>query len=75
MSDCAPDSYMMSLRVNGKDREFGGTSVMDLVGELGLAGKNIVVELNGTIVHREDYGETALSGGDIVEIVRMVGGG
>jgi len=65
----------MTIRVNGREMEFAGGSVQDLLEALKLAGKNIVVEKNGAIVHRERYGAEPVSEGDAYEMVRLVGGG
>jgi Sulfur transfer protein involved in thiamine biosynthesis len=35
----------------------------------------VAVEHNGTIIERDAYAATTLRDGDVVEIVRMVGGG
>lgn len=65
----------MRLKLNGKEREVEGVSTVDqLVASLGIH-RMIVVEHNGTILRREQYAETALSEGDTLEIVHMVGGG
>ena len=62
----------MNLVVNGKKREVpDGTTVSDLVAELGLSDRNVVVELNREPVDRDSYA-TKLSAGDVIEIVRAV---
>ena len=67
----------MQLTVNGTLRTFDrpvGT-VADLVRELCLEGKRIAVERNGEIVPKSRHGDTPLSPGDRIEVVRAVGGG
>ena len=67
---------MMRIEVNGKTREVAtGTSVADLLAELELDGRLVVVELNRQIVRRTDRGEVGLESGDRLEIVHFVGGG
>jgi len=68
---------LMQLTINGTLRSFDRpvATVADLVRELGLEGKRIAVERNGTIVPRSRYGETAVAAGDRLEIVGAVGGG
>ena len=66
----------MRILVNDEPRELtGGATVADLVGTLGLGPRRIAVELNRAVVPRAQYGSTALSDGDRIEIVHFVGGG
>ncbi len=66
----------MQIEVNGKPREVDGdTSVADLVADLELDGRLVVVELNREIVRRTERAEVNLQPGDRVEIVHFVGGG
>ena len=65
----------MRLKLNGKEREVEGVStVEELIAYLGIH-RMIVVEQNGVILRREEYGESHLREGDVLEIVHMVGGG
>lgn len=67
---------MIGLRVNGKALELPGpTPLLDYVRELGVDPRGIAVEVNGEILQRDDYAGCTLADGDVVEIVRMVGGG
>ncbi len=66
----------IALQVNGKQRTLeAGSTVLDLLASLGLHERLVVVELNGAILKRATFGETGLSGGDVVEIAHFVGGG
>lgn len=66
----------MRVRVNGEDRELAeGVSVAALLVSMSLEVNGIAVALNMEIVRRGEYGDTQLSDGDEVEIVRAVGGG
>lgn len=65
----------MKLKVNGEYREVSATNVFDLLTELGLHPQGTIVERNREIVDREAYRETHLSEGDVLELVRLVGGG
>jgi sulfur carrier protein len=66
----------MKLILNGEacDMEAGGT-ISDLLASLQLTEKMVLVELNGQAVYRVEFRSASLADGDIVEIVRMVGGG
>jgi sulfur carrier protein len=71
----------MSLRVilNGQPRSFDSlqrsASLEQLIGELGLKGDRVAVEVNGEIVPRASWVQTAVAEGDRLEVVHFVGGG
>lgn len=66
----------MKIKLNGKDTETpGGYRIADLLKMHSLLGKPLVVEHNGVIVKKDRYDETRLTEGDVLEIVRLVGGG
>ena len=67
---------MINLTVNGKPRPIDDN--MDLESYLesfGLDLKHVAVGYNGDVLKREQYPEVVLRDGDILEIVRPVGGG
>ena len=67
---------MASVVVNGDAVEVAeGASVADLLDQLGLGGRWVVVERNGEPVERRLLGETRLEAGDRLELVRAVAGG
>jgi len=66
----------MQIEVNGKPREVpDGASVADLLAELELDERLVVVELNREIVRRNERSDVGLQAGDRIEIVHFVGGG
>jgi sulfur carrier protein len=66
----------IDLTVNGKPRTVPRPlSLSEYLEQLGINPQIIAVEHNGEIVRRERYRETQLQAGDVLEIVRMVGGG
>jgi len=66
----------MSITVNGEPRTLAaGTTVADLLEQLGLANRPCAVEVNRRLVSKPRHGEHALAPGDTVEIVTLVGGG
>ena len=70
------DVSVISLTVNGKLLELDGpTSLLDYLARLGVEPRAVAVELNGDILERSGYESAVLTAGDVVEIVRMVGGG
>lgn len=67
---------MIELTVNGKRRSLERPlSLAEYLDQLDVNPQTVAVERNGEIVRRERYGETGLGAGDVLEIVRMVGGG
>ena len=66
----------MNITVNGERRSLEpGTSLGELVENLGLEGKRIAVEVNRDIVPRSEYDDYRLSDNDTIEIVNAIGGG
>jgi len=70
-------SYMrMNALINGRTTDVPeGSSVSDLLEQLGLGGKRIAVELNGEILPRSRHAEQRVADGDRLEIVHAIGGG
>ncbi len=64
------------LTVNGDVLPMAGTATIgDLLARLDVSPQRVVVEHNGVIHRRGEGLETPLAAGDVVEIVRFVGGG
>ncbi|MDR2123994.1 MAG: sulfur carrier protein ThiS [Desulfovibrio sp.] len=63
------------LVVNGEKRASAARTLSDLLAELALAEQAVVAELNGCVIDRKDYAATCLAAGDVVELIRFVGGG
>ncbi|MBW1752792.1 MAG: sulfur carrier protein ThiS [Deltaproteobacteria bacterium] len=67
----------MEITVNGEKRT-GLTSpltIAELLEQLGINPKSIIVELNFEIVTKNKVNETIVRDGDTIEIIRLVGGG
>ena len=70
-----PDGAI-EIRLNGKPRAVKeGQSVADLLEELELDRRVVVVELNRQIIRRNELAEIRLERGDVIELVQFVGGG
>jgi len=66
----------ISLTVNGEPRRIApGSSIVDLVADIGLDPTKVAVEHNGEIAPRSTLADVQLSDGDVLEIVHFVGGG
>lgn len=64
------------LEINGQKREFAAPlSLSALLEQLGMKADRVAVELNRSIVPREQWAKTKLGEGDQLEIVQFVGGG
>jgi thiazole synthase len=69
-----PDT--LNVRINGEQRRVAaGTTIAQLVGEIGLEPARVAVERNLLIVPRSTLAEVGVEDGDRFEIVHFVGGG
>ncbi|HET6884561.1 MAG TPA: sulfur carrier protein ThiS [Pirellulales bacterium] len=66
----------MQIVVNGATREVAnGLTIARLLEELNVETKHVAVEVNLQLVPRGRHAEHALSPGDRLEVVTLVGGG
>jgi len=66
----------MKVTVNGETHQVDeSTTVFELLETLALDPDAMVVERNGLVLERERYDDTVLGKGDVLEILRFVGGG
>jgi len=66
----------MKVLCNGEAQEIAsGIRVADYLIQLGLDASSVVVECDGKILSREEYGSHALQDGSVLELIRFVGGG
>jgi len=66
----------MTVRVNGVARELAdGTTLGELIADLGVRRDAIAVARNDDVVPRGAIDATALSNGDAIEIIAAVAGG
>ncbi|MEO1040804.1 MAG: sulfur carrier protein ThiS [Pseudomonadota bacterium] len=73
-STSAPNEIAITL--NGEGRNVpAGLSLAGLLEHFGLLGGKVAVERNKEIVPRSVFDDTTINHGDIIEIVRFVGGG
>lgn len=67
---------IMHIVVNGRTLDASpGQNLHGLIVTMGLDPSVVVVELNGDIVPGAKFEDTALHGGDRLELLRFVGGG
>jgi len=67
---------MIALTVNGERRELDGPiKLTAFLESLAIDPRYVAVARNGDVLPREEWPETTLQDGDVLEVVRMVGGG
>jgi thiamine biosynthesis protein ThiS len=70
------NSMKATISVNGELRPATpGTTVIDLLRDLGLDGGRVAIERNLEILPRDKWPATRVEPGDRYEIVQFVGGG
>ena len=66
----------MTIECNGESREIApGTTIAQLLDQLGLNPRQVAVEVNLDVVPRARHASHVLQAGDRVELVTLVGGG
>lgn len=66
----------MDITLNGKAESIeDDTTVAALIEARGLADKACAAEVNGVLVPKAQHDQTAITEGDRVELVTLVGGG
>ena len=65
----------MQLKINGKSEEFSGGSVLDLLKIKKIEPQMVAVEVNDSMVEREQLATTQLKEGDRLEFLFYMGGG
>lgn len=63
------------VKINGEEHDLAGKTLAEYLAAADCDSKRIAVECNGAIVPKAQYGATVLQDGDLVEVVRFVGGG
>ncbi|GAX08259.1 MAG TPA: thiamine biosynthesis protein ThiS [Lactobacillus sp.] len=64
------------VTVNGEPlAEAAGKNLLTFLQQREAPIDNIVVELNGTIIHRPEYEQTLIKPNDKLELISFVGGG
>lgn len=67
---------MTEIQINGESRSFeSAISIEQLLLELNVPVGTVLVERNRQVVARIDFDSTQIEDGDVLELVRFVGGG
>ena len=65
----------MDVVINGEHRHISGGTLLDVLQELELDPRAVVVEHNRKIVRRPALSDVTVASGDAIEVVHFVGGG
>ncbi len=65
----------MHIQVNGESKEITSTTITELLQELEINPRGMVVHVNGTFVHWTNYDSFQIRENDDIGIIRVVGGG
>jgi len=65
----------LEIHLNGEQKQVTAANIAELLCELGMENRMIAIEQNLEVVPKSKYNETALSNGDRIEVVHMIGGG
>jgi sulfur carrier protein len=70
---------MEVLTINGVQKQFQAgkmpKSIAELLERMKINAATVVAEIDGKIIQKQNFANTALSGGQSIELVRFVGGG
>ena len=66
---------LLELTVNGEPTSVRPGTLLDLLAALDRKPELVAIEHNGRVVPRGEFGASALSAGDKIEIVQFVQGG
>jgi sulfur carrier protein len=66
----------LQIQLNGQIHKLAETCTLEeLVRELSLTPQRVAIELNQSVIRRDQWEQTTLNEGDRVEVVHFVGGG
>src|SRR6476619_5527398 len=65
----------MVVKINGKSEDVQGTTVLDLLKAKNIDPHMVAVELNATMLERDQLGAAAVKEGDSLEFLFYMGGG
>jgi sulfur carrier protein len=65
----------VQLKINGKSEEFPGGSVLDLLKTKKIEPQMVAVEVNDSMIERDQLAATQLKEGDRLEFLFYMGGG
>ena len=63
------------VKINGEEKEIAGKNLLEYLKEAGFEPERVVVERNLDIIPKDELGNTIIQDGDVIEVLRFVGGG
>lgn len=63
------------LKINGKSVEAAGMTIAEYLDKENFDARKVAVEVNEEIVPKNNFADTILQNGDVVEIISFMGGG
>jgi sulfur carrier protein len=65
----------MQVTINGKPEDIPGGTVLEILKAKDVSPHMVAVELNSTILERDQLGSTVVKEGDAIELLFYMGGG
>ena len=68
----------VAIKINGQEKTFEGglpATLAKFLEDMKIDAATVVAEIDGQIVERRDFAQTALAEGQSIELIRFVGGG
>ena len=66
----------MEITINGETKEITpNTTLISFIKDMDLNPDTVVAECDGRIIKRDEYDTLVLSDGNVLELIRFVGGG
>jgi sulfur carrier protein len=65
----------MRVTINGKTEEVSGSTVLEILNAKDVSPQMVTVELNSTMLERDELVRTAVKDGDAIELLFYMGGG
>ena len=65
----------MQVTINGKPEDFPGGTVLEILKAKAVSPHMVAVELNSTILERDQLDSTVVKEGDAIELLFYMGGG
>jgi len=69
---------MEKLKINGAEKQFPAglpQTLTELLKQLDVNEAAVVAEIDGEIVARQNFAQTQVSAGQVIELIRFAGGG
>ena len=63
------------VMINGEEKEIAGKNLLEYLKENGFNPEHLVVERNFEIIPKEQFGSVTIQVVDVIEVLRLVGGG